>query len=143
MLAAAAEELSTALEHPRRAALYRSAPLSPIPQPPFLNTVLVGWTRLDADELLALAKRLERRAGRAPGARGGPRTLDIDLLIYGDLVADRPELTLPHPRLRARRFVLAPLAEVAPGLRLPPDGRPVGELLAEVGQESLVERLGC
>jgi 2-amino-4-hydroxy-6-hydroxymethyldihydropteridine diphosphokinase len=141
VLAAAADQLAPALEHSRLASFYRSAPVSALAQPPYLNTVLVGWTRLAPDQLLALAKRLERRAGRVAGPRGGPRPLDIDLLVYGDLVADAPELTLPHPRLRSRRFVLAPLAEVAPGLRLPPDGRPVSEILAEVGQESQVERL--
>ena len=141
MLAAAADQLATALEHPRLASIYRSAPLSSIAQPPYLNTVLVGWTRLAPDALLAIAKRLERQAGRAAGPRDGPRPLDIDLLVYGDLIAATPELTLPHPRLRSRRFVLAPLAEVAPGLRLPPDGAPVGELLAAVGQELQVERL--
>jgi 7,8-dihydro-6-hydroxymethylpterin-pyrophosphokinase len=62
--------------------------------------------------------------------RFGPRPLDIDLLLYGDLRSDAPELTLPHPRLRERRFVLEPLAEIAPDLAVPPDGMSVRELLA-------------
>ena len=73
--------------------------------------------------------------------RFGPRPLDIDLLLYGDLRVDRPELTLPHPRLRERRFVLAPLAEIAPDLQVPPDGARVAELLARLGEGEPVERV--
>jgi 7,8-dihydro-6-hydroxymethylpterin-pyrophosphokinase len=101
----------------------------------------VGQPLLPADQLLAFAKALELAAGRRAGPRHGPRRLDIDLLVYGDLTSDRPELTLPHPGLRQRRFVLAPLAEIAPDLPLPPDGATVAELLAGVGQEDWVERI--
>jgi len=87
-----------------------------------------------------VAKALERAAGRRPGVRFGPRPLDIDLLLYGGLELATPELTLPHPRLRERRFMLQPLADLAPDLRLPPDGRTVRELLAEV-QGQAVERV--
>ena len=92
--------------------------------------------------MLGLAKALELAAGRRPGPRYGPRPLDIDLLLWGDRTALAPELTLPHPRLRKRRFVLAPLAELAPGLRVPPDGATIADLLARVGQEDEVERVG-
>ena len=121
--------------------LYRSLPRSPIPQPPFLNTAVAGTTRLAPEALLALGKELEREAGREPGPRYGPRPLDVDLLVYGALVLEAPALTVPHPRLRERRFALAPLADVAAGFALPPDGVRVAELLAAVGQESEVERL--
>ena len=84
--------------------------------------------------MLALAKALERAAGRRRGARFGPRPLDVDLLVYGDRLSAAPELTLPHPRLRERRFMLAPLAEIAPDSRLPPDGARVAELLARLGR---------
>jgi 2-amino-4-hydroxy-6-hydroxymethyldihydropteridine diphosphokinase len=87
---------------------------------------------LEPGELLALAKALELAAGRRRGARFGPRPLDIDLLLYGDLQISTPELTLPHPRLRERRFVLEPLAEIAPDLRIPPDGARVRDLLARL-----------
>lgn len=106
--------------------------MSPFPQPDFLNTAALGHTALPPDAVLAVAKALELAAGRRPpvsGLRFGPRPLDIDLLIYGDLQSAAPELTLPHPRLRERRFMLEPLAALAPDLRLPPDGRTVRELL--------------
>lgn len=121
--------------------LYRSLPHSPIPQPPFLNTAVAGTTHLVPEVLLALGKALEREAGREEGPRHGPRPLDVDLLLYGDLLLETPGLTVPHPRLRARRFVLAPLADIAPDIGVPPDGVRVAELLAAVGQEREVERL--
>ena len=112
------------------APLFRSAAVSAIPQPDFLNTVVVARTTLPARELLALGRRLEREAGRVAGPRHGPRPLDVDLLCRGDSVVDEPDLVVPHPRLRQRGFVLAPLAALAPDLRLPPDGRTAAELLA-------------
>lgn len=131
------------------APLYRSAPLSPIVQPDFLNTVVLAALPQaperdlagHAEELLALAKSLEHTAGRRSGPRDGPRPLDIDILFLGDLRLDRPSLTLPHPRLRQRRFVLAPLADLAPDLPLPPDGAPVAAVLATLGTDQRVERL--
>lgn len=124
------------------ASLYRSAPVSPVPQPDFLNTAALARTALSPEALLALGKALEHEAGRRPGVRLGPRPLDVDILLYGDLRMDRPELTLPHPRMRERRFVLAPLAEIAPDLRVPPDGTRVAELLARLGDDPAgVERI--
>jgi 2-amino-4-hydroxy-6-hydroxymethyldihydropteridine diphosphokinase len=141
-LAWALRRLEATLGPLRVASLYRTVPVSPIPQPDFLNTAVLARTALSPDALLALGKTLEHDAGRRPGARFGPRPLDIDILIYGDLRSDRPELTLPHPRLRERRFVLAPLAEIAPDLRVPPDGARVEELLARLdGDPAGVERL--
>jgi 7,8-dihydro-6-hydroxymethylpterin-pyrophosphokinase len=86
-------------------------------------------------DLLAIAKELERAAGRRPGPRYGPRPLDVDLLLYGDLETPGPELILPHPRLAERRFVLQPLAEIAPNLRVPPSGATVAELLARLPED--------
>ena len=79
---------------------------------PFLNLVVVGFSRSSPEALLAYGKALECAAGRRRGPRWGPRTLDIDLLFCGDLVRHRPELTLPHPGIRARAFVRVPLAEI-------------------------------
>jgi 2-amino-4-hydroxy-6-hydroxymethyldihydropteridine diphosphokinase len=131
-LARALQHLEASLGHLRVASLYRTAPVSPVPQPDFLNTAALARTALPPEEILALAKALELAAGRRRGVRFGPRPLDIDLLLYGGLQSDAPELTLPHPRLRERRFMLEPLAEIAPDLSVPPDGRTVAELLAQL-----------
>jgi 2-amino-4-hydroxy-6-hydroxymethyldihydropteridine diphosphokinase len=88
---------------------------------------------MEPDAILALAMALERAAGRERGVRLGPRTLDIDLLLCGNRTSRAPELTLPHPRLALRRFVLAPLADIAPGLPVPPGGETVADLLARLG----------
>lgn len=140
-LAWALRRLAASLGPLRVASLYRTAPVSPVPQPDFLNTAALARTALPPEELLALAKALEREAGRRPGVRFGPRPLDVDLLLYGDLQMEGPELTLPHPRMRERRFVLAPLAEIAPDLPVPPDGARVADLLARLGEEAAVERV--
>jgi 2-amino-4-hydroxy-6-hydroxymethyldihydropteridine diphosphokinase len=131
------------------APLYRTVPVSPIDQPDFYNTVVLGVLRRGPDgvpvpapeEILAYGKTLERAAGRRRGARFGPRPLDVDLLFVGDLRRDGPELTLPHPRLAERRFVLAPLADLRPDLRLPPEGKTVRRLLAALGKAQAVERI--
>jgi len=126
----------------RVASLYRSLPVSPMPQPDFLNTAALAHTSLGPEEVLALAKALELAAGRRRGLRFGPRPLDIDLLLYGDRQSRDPELTLPHPRLAERRFMLEPLAEIAPDLQVPPDGVTVAELLARVSGEPGLEKIG-
>ncbi len=140
-LRSAIRELERSLESLVVAPPYRSQPVSSIAQDPYLNTALTGRTGLAADELLALTKALEREAGRRQGPRYGPRPLDIDLLIYGDRVLHTPELYVPHPRLRERRFYLAPLADIAPHLRVPPDGVTVGELLDNLDDPHQVERV--
>lgn len=117
------------------ASLYRTRAVSPIPQPDFLNTAALAHTALGPEAVLALGKSLELAAGRRQGPRFGPRPLDIDLLLYGDWVSNDPGLTIPHPRLHERRFVLRPLADIAPDLPVPPDGATVRELLARLGPE--------
>ena len=125
----------------RVASLYRSLPVSPVPQPDFLNTAALAHTSLGPEEVLALAKALELAAGRRRGLRFGPRPLDIDLLLYGDRQSRDPELTLPHPRLAERRFMLEPLAEIAPDLPVPPDDVTVAELLARVQDQPGLEKI--
>jgi 2-amino-4-hydroxy-6-hydroxymethyldihydropteridine diphosphokinase len=112
--------------------LYRTAPVGLKHQPDFINAVVALDTRLSPHDLLAELFALEARFGRVrePGSiRNAPRTLDLDLLLHGDTVQDDPDLILPHPRMHERAFVLMPLAEIAPNLRIPGRGL-VGELLA-------------
>lgn len=123
-----------------RAPFYRTRPVSSIPQPDYLNTVALGRTELPPDAVLAAAQEMERRAGRRRGGpRDAPRPLDVDLILYGDRVIETPELTVPHPRMTERRFVLVPLADVAPDRVVPPDGRTVRELLAELPDDGSVQ----
>ncbi len=126
----------------RCSSLYETEPWGVVDQPHFLNAVCQGRTMLAPMELLALAKRIEGELGRAPTVRYGPRPIDIDILLYGAQVLATPELTVPHPRLAERAFVLVPLAELAPDLPLPGDGRTVRELLEALGETEGVRRVG-
>lgn len=111
---------------------YRTAPWGETAQPDFLNAVAQIDTTLTAPMLLAHLVGIEAGAGRTRAQRWGPRTLDLDLLLYGNVACDTAQLQLPHPRMHERAFVLAPLAELAPDLVLGPHGR-VAELLARLG----------
>jgi GTP cyclohydrolase-4 len=104
-------------------------------QPPYLNMVVratLDPERLPPLELLRFLKSVERRLGRLPTVRYGSRPIDLDILLYGDWILDEPELTIPHPRLAERAFVLAPLAEIAPDLRLPQQTKSVSALAQQV-----------
>ena len=115
-----------------RSHLYRSAPVD-AQGPDFINAVAAVSTRLTAPDLLLALQQLEQRAGRERPYRNAPRTLDLDLLLYGDARIDSPSLTVPHPRMMERAFVLMPLAEIAPDLV------PAAALAAVAGQR--IERL--
>lgn len=126
------------------APLYLTEPVSTMAQPAFLNTVALGSTSLPAEALLELTQQVELDFGRERGAEAvaeGPRTLDIDLLLVGDELRSAAAPLLPHPRLRERRFVLAPLCDVAPDWRLPPDGATVGELYDRLPPSPWAQRL--
>ena len=109
--------------------MYASEPFGRSHQPWFLNLAVRAATRHSPWELLALAKRLEMEAGRRGGARWGPRTLDVDILLLGDAVIDSAGLVVPHASMAQRRFCLLPAAEVAPGAVVPTYGRTVAQLL--------------
>jgi len=116
--------------------LYETAPVGgPDEQGPYLNAALVATTTLGAAELLANMHRIEAIRERERTIHWGPRTLDLDLLIYGDLVSDAPSLQVPHPRQHERRFVLVPVCDVAPELIHPLLGRTMHELLDELPVE--------
>lgn len=116
---------------------YRNPPMGPADQPDFLNAVAGLLTRLSPEALLAALQSIEKDQGRRrDGPRWGARTLDLDLLAYGSVRLDSDALTLPHPGICSRPFVLVPLAEVAPGLRLP-DGQSVAALAAAVDATAL------
>ena len=116
--------------------LYETEPMYVAAQPRFLNAVAAGTTRRAPRELLAVVHDIERSLGRNRSAeqRRGPRTLDVDILLYEGHLSDDPDLTLPHPRLAERAFVLVPLLELAPDLADPRTGEPYAAALARVGR---------
>jgi 2-amino-4-hydroxy-6-hydroxymethyldihydropteridine diphosphokinase len=118
--------------------LYTTAPID-AGGPDYLNAVVMLATRLAPHALLTELQRIERALGRERPYRNAPRTLDLDLLLYGDRRIETPELTVPHPRLHQRAFVLRPLAEIAPTLTVPGRGR-VHDLLSGVADQ-IIARL--
>lgn len=125
----------------KRSGLYRSVPMGPAGQPDYINAVAELRTDLAPEELLDHLQAIEHRHGRVRGAeRWGPRTLDLDLLLYGERVLQTERLTIPHPGLHERAFVLYPLYEIAPGLRIPQRGA-LKELVKRCPMQD-VERLG-
>lgn len=113
----------------RVSSIRETEPVDVREQPKFLNLVAEAETDLFPKQLLARTQQIERELGRARTLPKGPRTIDIDILLYGNLVMDTPELTIPHPRMAERLFVLEPLAELAPELRHPATHRTVREML--------------
>jgi 2-amino-4-hydroxy-6-hydroxymethyldihydropteridine diphosphokinase len=137
-LRAAAAELGRRAGHLAAASpVYRSDPVGLTDQPPFLNAVAAVDTDLDPDALLDVLLAIEAAHGRVRDVRWGPRTLDLDLVSFDDVVRDDPRLTLPHPRAHEREFVLRPLCDLAPDLPLA--GRPAREWLAALAAQG-VER---
>ena len=107
--------------------IYDTEPIGNTEQPRFLNVVCEVATRLSPEGLLALSKGIEEKMGRR-GKSGDPRTIDIDILLFGDFVIDTPDLVIPHPRMAERSFVLVPLAEIAPDIVHPVTWKKIGEM---------------
>lgn len=121
----------------RCSSLYRTAPVGITAQPDFVNAVAMLETTLAPEALLEALLDVEHRFGRIRAEKNGPRTLDLDLLLYDDQFVDQPHLTLPHPRLHLRAFVLQPLAELAPDLIIPGRGR-IAAWLPAVANQGIV-----
>jgi 2-amino-4-hydroxy-6-hydroxymethyldihydropteridine diphosphokinase len=125
----------------RVSSLYETEPVDFLEQPWFLNCVVEGETEVPAQTLLKELRRIEARMGSKKLVAKGPRLLDMDILLYGQETIDTPELQVPHPRMHLRRFVLAPLAEIAPGLKHSSWTKTVSELAADTPDRSEVRRL--
>ncbi len=132
--AAIAKLAAAGIREIRTSTVHATAPVDcPPGSPDFLNMALTGLCDLPPRELLTLCKRLEREAGRLEQYPvNSPRPLDIDIILYGNLIYSDERLTIPHPRAAARAFVLAPLAEIAPGMVFPDSGQTVLELLQKL-----------
>ncbi|HEX8395676.1 MAG TPA: 2-amino-4-hydroxy-6-hydroxymethyldihydropteridine diphosphokinase [Longimicrobium sp.] len=142
-LRAAVRMLAPAIHVTRVSSLYRTEPVGHRDQPDFYNLVVAGTTELQPEQVLAELQRVEAALGRERTFPNAPRTLDLDLLAFGERVMDTPALTLPHPRLHLRGFVLHPLAEIAPGWRHPTRERTARELLSSATALERVQRLGA
>lgn len=127
----------------RRSSIYETEPQDVKDQPWFLNMVIECETRYFPIQLLAVLDRVERNLGRERGRRAvpkGPRVIDIDILLFGSTCMETPKLTIPHPRMLDRRFVIEPLLEIAPDVRNPATGRAMKEALIKVASQRIRRR---
>jgi len=140
-LAAAAHALEHLSPGIRVSSIYESEPVGYADQPLFWNLAVEIWWSGGPAELLRALQRIERRVGRRPRFRNGPREIDIDILDFASAVRDSPDPVLPHPRLASRRFALAPLAEIAPRWRHPVTGLTARQLMKTLPAKPGVRRL--
>jgi len=124
----------------RRSSLYETEPVGYTDQPWFLNAVVAAETDLTPSELLALCKRTERRGKRTHTVRFGPRTIDIDILLYKGQIYRDGNPQIPHPRMHERRFVLIPLVEIAPGIHVPGEQKQYADILAGLDEKKKVAK---
>ena len=122
--------------------LYQTEPVGNKEQPMFFNAVCRAETDLGPLQLLSLIKGIEAALGRVPSFAGGPRSIDVDILLYGDLSMETADLTIPHPRMAERAFVLIPLLELTPELVHPVSGESVKDLVVAVQGQQGVEKVG-
>ncbi|HEY2459426.1 MAG TPA: 2-amino-4-hydroxy-6-hydroxymethyldihydropteridine diphosphokinase [Candidatus Acidoferrum sp.] len=125
----------------RASSIYETEPVDYLEQPWFLNCVVEAETELPPVELLRALRGIENAMGSKKEFAKGPRLIDLDILFYGDEIVDERELQVPHPRMAQRRFVLAPLAEIAAGVRDPRTRKTVAEMLEESGDRSEVKKI--
>jgi 2-amino-4-hydroxy-6-hydroxymethyldihydropteridine diphosphokinase len=137
--AVAALAMTPDIELLRASSIYRSAAVGPGQQPDYLNAVVLLTTTLPVMTLLDTLQQIEQDQGRIRDIHWGPRTLDLDLLLYGDLQITSPRLTLPHPRMHQRNFVLYPLHEISDINLSLPDGTDLGALLQQCPEDGLVK----
>jgi 2-amino-4-hydroxy-6-hydroxymethyldihydropteridine diphosphokinase len=122
--------------------IYETAPWGKTDQPDFLNQVILIDTKFSPEELLKSILSIEENGGRKRTVKNAPRTIDIDILFYNDLILEKPGLTIPHPRIAIRRFVLEPLNEISPEFVHPVLGKPMRQLLLECKDELGVKKIG-
>jgi len=139
----AIRRLETFVRVQRISSIYETEPWGITEQPRFFNLVVEGESELEPLALLNALKRVESEMGREPGERYGPRVIDLDILLYADLVLQTDRLEIPHPRMAERRFVLVPLAEIGPNVVHPRLMQTAQELLAQLPDNGDVTRVGA
>lgn len=136
-LRTAINSMPTKVEPIAESSIYETEPWGYSDQPTFLNMVLKGVTELTPQDLLSYLKEVEKSIGRKETFRFGPRLIDLDILFYDELVMDTPTLTIPHPRITERAFVLIPMAEIAPDFIHPLLGKTIAQLKTTVDGSSI------
>lgn len=137
-LARALQQLATIVTIQKVSSLYETEPVGYLDQPPFLNLACQGSTTLDPVSLLTALKEIETQMGRLPSFRNAPRPIDIDILLYNQLQVQLPQLTIPHPRMHERAFVLIPLAEIAPLVIEPTSGQTIQHLATQISTKGVL-----